>query len=71
MGHILHESTRLHRMVIQLLEMADRAEREEKAQIDMGNLIRSVSEAMEIKANRYGRSFQLMGHIVVKFLAAV
>ena len=58
-GHILHESTRLHRMVIQLLEMADRAKREEKAQIDMGNLLRSVSEAMEIKANRYGAYIRL------------
>ncbi|MCI9251759.1 MAG: GHKL domain-containing protein [Lachnospiraceae bacterium] len=57
--HILHESTRLHRMVIQLLEMADRAEREEKTQVDMGNLIRSVSEAMEIKANRYGAYIRL------------
>ncbi len=59
--HILHESTRLHKMVIQLLEMADRASREEMAPVDMGNLIRSVSEAMEIKANRYG------DHIRLKF----
>lgn len=58
--HILHESTRLHRMVIQLLEMADRAEREEMTRVDMGKLIRSVSEAMEIKANRYG------AHILLK-----
>ena len=57
--HILHESTRLHRMVIQLLEMADRTEREEKTRVDMGNLIRSVSEAMEIKANRYGAHIRL------------
>lgn len=58
-GHILHESTRLHRMVIQLLEMADRAKREEKKEIDMGALVRSVSEAMEIKANRYGDHIRL------------
>ena len=32
---------------------------EEKAQIDMGNLLRSVSEAMEIKANRYGAYIRL------------
>lgn len=58
-GHILHESTRLHRMVIQLLEMADRPGRQEMEKVDMGNLIRSVSEAMEIKANRYGAHIRL------------
>ena len=57
--HILHESTRLHRMVIQLLEMADRSERQELSRVDMGSLIRSVSEAMEIKANRYGAHIRL------------
>jgi len=58
-SHILHESTRLHRMVIQLLEMADREKQEEPVPVDMGRLIRSVAEAMEIKANRYGNHIRL------------
>lgn len=57
--HILHESTRLHQMVIQLLEMADRAEHGEMREVDMVCLVRSVSEAMEIKANRYGDHIRL------------
>jgi signal transduction histidine kinase len=53
-SHILHESTRLHKMVVQLLEMADREQHTEKQPVDMAALIRSVAEVMEIKANRYG-----------------
>ena len=58
-GHILHESTRLHRMVLELLEMADKGMAEEPVSVDMNRLIRSVAEAMEIKANRYGCSIKL------------
>lgn len=53
-GHILHESTRLHRMVVQLLKMADRTRQQKMEKIDAGSIVRSVSEAMEIKASRYG-----------------
>lgn len=59
-SHILHESTRLHKMVLQLLEMADRETRVEFLPVDMGNLVSSVAEAMEIRANRYG------DHILLK-----
>lgn len=59
-SHILHESTRLHKMVLQLLEMADRETRTEFLPVDMGRLMASVTEAMEIRANRYG------DHILLK-----
>lgn len=59
-SHILHESTRLHKMVLQLLEMADRETRMEFLPVDMGRLLSSVTEAMEIRANRYG------DHILLK-----
>ncbi len=52
--HILHESTRLHQMVVQLLEMADRNVIVSYEPVDMNRLIHSVAESMEIKANRYG-----------------
>ncbi len=58
-GHILHESTRLHHMVVELLEMADRDALYEPQPVRMDRLIRSVAEAMEIKANRYGCSLRL------------
>ena len=58
-GHILHESTRLHHMVVELLEMADRDALYEPQPVCMERLIRSVAEAMEIKANRYGCSLRL------------
>lgn len=51
--HILHESTRLHQMVLELLEMADKNFTETFVPVDLGALARSVAEAMEIKANRY------------------
>lgn len=59
-SHILHESTRLHKMVLQLLEMADREADAEFLPVDMGRLAGSVAEAMEIRANRYG------DHILLK-----
>lgn len=58
-GHILHESTRLHQMVIQLLEMGNKSFREEPTPVDMGKVAVSVAEAMEIKANRYGCHLRL------------
>lgn len=59
MEHILHESTRLHQMVIQLLEMADKDFGEQMLPVDLGRLVSSVAEAMEIKANRYGCHIRL------------
>ncbi|MBS6196535.1 MAG: HAMP domain-containing protein [Clostridiales bacterium] len=53
-GHILHESTRLHQMVLQLLEMGNRSFADPPCPVDLGKIAVSVAEAMEIKANRYG-----------------
>ena len=45
--------------VVELLEMADRDALYEPQPVRMDRLIRSVAEAMEIKANRYGCSLRL------------
>lgn len=58
-GHILHESTRLHQMVIQLLEMGNKKFSGEPEPVDLSKAAVSVAEAMEIKANRYGCHIQL------------
>ena len=58
-GHILHESTRLHHMVVELLEMSDRPRQEEKRPVDLGLLVRSVAETMKIRADRYGCRLRL------------
>ncbi|MCM1113587.1 MAG: HAMP domain-containing histidine kinase [Muribaculum sp.] len=50
---ILTESTRLHRMVIQLLEMSDKSVCMEAKTFDLAQTGRSVAQALEIKANRY------------------
>lgn len=51
--HILRESSRLHRMVVQLLELQDKAEEAETERLDLAVLLESVTEAMRIKAGRY------------------
>jgi signal transduction histidine kinase len=53
MEHILQESTRLHRMVIQLLEMQDKGRYTRMEQIDAAVVLRSVVDAMQMKAKRY------------------
>lgn len=58
--HILRESTRLHRMVVQLLELQDKAEEEGRERLDLAEILRSVTEAMEIKARRYGNTLELV-----------
>ena len=57
--HILRESNRLHRMVLQLLELQDKEDREEKKRLDLAETLRSVMEAMEVKAGRYENSLVL------------
>ncbi len=52
--HILQESTRLHRMVLQLLDMSDRSGSEEKKPVNLAEVARSVAQAMEVRAQRYG-----------------
>ena len=51
--HILQESTRLHRMVIQLLEMQDKGRYIRMGQVDAAVVLRSVTDAMQTKAKRY------------------
>lgn len=51
--HILKESSRLHRMVVQLLELQDRAEEAKMERLDLAELLRNITETMEIKAKRY------------------
>ncbi|RDU22727.1 sensor histidine kinase [Anaerosacchariphilus polymeriproducens] len=57
--HIMHESTRLHQMVLQLLEMSDSTTKQNLTTIYLERLIRSVVEAMKIKANRYNNEIVL------------
>ncbi|MCI8553496.1 MAG: HAMP domain-containing histidine kinase [Clostridiales bacterium] len=51
--HIGTESRRLHEMVVQLLEMADRTEQPPADRVELASLVRGVVEAMEPKARRY------------------
>lgn len=53
-AQILQESSRLHRMVIQLLEMQDRGEMEAPAVLDVVYILKDVVEMMRLKAERYG-----------------
>lgn len=50
---ILQESTRMHQMVLQLLEMSDKSIYMERKTVDMAGLGRSVAKALEVKARRY------------------
>lgn len=59
--HILKESTRLHRMVVQLLELQDKSDAEEMRRLDLAEILKNVSETMEIKAKRYGSMLVLEG----------
>ena len=54
LGHILGESTRLHRMVVQLLEMGDREADGSPEPVDLFVLAKSVAASMLPKAKRYG-----------------
>ncbi len=51
--HILQESTRMHQMVLQLLEMSDKGIYMEKQLVDLADTACSVASALQIKANRY------------------
>ncbi|MDE7333603.1 MAG: HAMP domain-containing histidine kinase [Lachnospiraceae bacterium] len=59
--HILKESTRLHRMVVQLLEMQDKADAEDARRLNLAEIVESVTETMKIKANRYDNTLTLKG----------
>ena len=50
---ILQESTRMHRMVLQLLDMSDKGIYMEMRPVDLTLIAKSVAEALRIKAERY------------------
>ncbi len=56
-GHIRNESDRLYKMVLQLLEMAQRHHVGEKKPVDLGAVIAGLTDAMRLRAERYGMSF--------------
>ena len=53
LSQILQESTRMHQMVLQLLEMSDKSIYMEKRPVNLAALARNVAQALEIKAARY------------------
>ena len=58
-GHIRNESDRLYKMVLQLLEMAQRHHIGEKKPVELGSLIAGLTDAMGLRAQRYGMTFQV------------
>ncbi|MGI5885353.1 MAG: sensor histidine kinase [Candidatus Spyradocola sp.] len=61
LAHIQHESARLHRMVIQLLEMSDIDRSAPLEPVDCAAVLRSVAQSMALKAVRYGCSIRFAG----------
>lgn len=59
MEHILQESTRLHRMVVQLLEMQDKDRYLRMEPLDIADTLRNVVDAMQMKARRYENTLVL------------
>lgn len=55
---ILQESTRMHQMVLQLLEMSDKGIYMEMRPVELTGMAKSVAEALEIKAERYEMRIQ-------------
>ena len=53
LSQILQESTRMHRMVLQLLDMSDKGIYMEMRPVELTRIAKSVAEALEIKAQRY------------------
>ncbi len=56
-GHIRNESERLYKMVLQLLEMAQRHHIGEKKPVDLNALVAGLTDAMHLRAERYGMGF--------------
>ncbi len=52
--HIMQESARLHKMVVQLLEMSDKSGFLDKRPVELSAAACSIAQAMEIRAARYG-----------------
>lgn len=51
--NIMSESVRLHKMVIQLLEMGEYEQNQEMGSCLLESIVLNVAEMMEVKANRY------------------
>lgn len=51
--HIQHESSRLHQMVIQLLEMSDKELHTQLVPFNISSTLNSVAASMSLKARRY------------------
>ena len=64
MEHILQESTRLHRMVVQLLEMQDKDRYLRMEPLDIADTLRNVVDAMRMKARRYENTLVLEGDAI-------
>ncbi len=60
-GHIEAESRRLHEMVVHLLDIAALNQKLPFEKVDLAALTVSVTEAMSLKARRYGNTFALSG----------
>ncbi len=61
MEHILQESTRLHRMVVQLLEMQDKDRYVRMESLNITDTLRNVVDSMQMKARRYENALVLDG----------
>lgn len=59
--HILKESSRLHQMVVQLLEMQEEKGAGEKKRLNLTELLINVADAMQIKAGRQQNNIVLEG----------
>ena len=70
LNHIQHESSRLHQMVIQLLEMSDKELHTQLVPLDIAATLNSVTASMSLKAKRYNNkiitkglsSLMILGH---------
>lgn len=57
LSHIRNESERLYRMVLQLLDLAKRQQPGEKKNVELAPFIRTICDAMEVRAERYNMAF--------------
>ena len=48
-------------MVVQLLELQDKADTEDARRLDLVEIVENVTETMKIKANRYDNTLTLKG----------
>ena len=64
--NILAESERLHKMVIQLLEMSTKDSQQIWETIELNQILRDVSEAMELKAKRYDSHIEFINIVPIK-----